>query len=790
MNRRDFNATLAAGMEGSSVRKHEIMSAYGRGELSLTEAVNQVSAIRPPTPLWLGVLRLLVAWMALLFLCCAASACDLQIVHGVPVYGTQVCNPSPEFTGDANETVVVPSGQTLHLMQQTEQTALDVLVKGTLVVEGRLHVRTLTAWGGTILLKDGAEIVIRDLPIDKTLDPSEWGHGILVIDGGQLLAETDNWRQGSVRSKASINRGDRTLYVADPPHGWSPGDTLILHDTRQPATGVDISSQTELAFIDRVESTPEGCTVWLKSQLQFDHWSAHGLFPKLACLTQPITIRSENPAGVRGHVAAVGHSAMYLCGVQAIGMGRTRAVEKLSSTNQVGRYSLGHFHHYCGLMGETREWQGETIHCSVWDSPKWGWSIHNAYWVNVEDCVGFNCLGGAFITEQVLSYGFRLKDNYACGKDPGSGQRITDRSTRNDSGPLADHWHDRVGFGLGSAMGEITGNYAACCKESYGMAGFGASVLYYPTKRGVMLSGKTDPNAKTLGSHMGYIPGEPRRYPFVFPTNDNIAWGGWRGYETWSVHSYLDYEHEFPGLTLVHCKQPTDIQDHDESVFRRWRILGDYNSPAPTGSGGNSTFALNFKDGYRFGITAIDCEFKGHGAAYRIVNDGEHTRFINCTFDCPVICYMPQGRMVGYAGPWVGEWTDCTFLNNPLFADGWFSKYPLDSLLAPGRADRKALPHVRYYIRPWHDGKDYQVYHYEQHPTWQHAKGPPAAGQPYGDLPEGVWTQQQLIELGTPIFGDSVPDHAVKWGKFYATEEDCCIVAERLRARIKELEGN
>lgn len=735
-------------------------------------------------------MRRFAALLTLLFLrsCGPVMAGELDVIHGVPVYGSQVDNPKADFNGSDNETVVIPAGDTRMLMPATEQTALDVVIRGELIVEGRLAVRTLTPHGGTLRLRDGAEIVIRDLPLDHAIDPAEWGHGILALGGGQVIAESNNWRQGSARLAGCVQAGDTTLVFPETPHGWRPGDTLVLHDTRQPSNASELSQETELAT---VVSVSDDGTVTLTSPVRFDHSCAHGIMPKVGCLTQPITIRSENPDGVRGHVAAVGMSAMYLCGVQAIGMGRT-TTEPLSDSNRVGRYALGHFHHYCGLPNETREWQGETKHCSVWDSPKWGWSMHNAYFVNFEDCVAYDCRGGAFITEQVHSYGGQIVDCFACAKSPGSGKRITTdhggRSSRNDSSPTADHWHDRVGFGLGSCMIRFTGNYAACCKESYGMAGFGTTMLYRPKVRGVMLTSHYDPNAEILGSHMGYG-SDPKRYPFLFDTSGNEAFAGWRGIELWSADTYVDYEHGFDGLTLIHCRQSTDLEDQHETVMRGWRILGDYSSPTPVGKGENATYALDFKPAYRFGITAIDCEFKGHGAAYNLIDDSQYTRFERCVFDCPIINYLPLGRKVNVGGAWEGTWDECEFIGEPLFAAGWYPKFDLGLWLTPNQTSRRSLLPTRYFVRPWHDGRDYQVFHYEQHPDYAFTV-PPPEGMAYGDWPVGVYTHAELIERGTPIFGDAVPPEAERWGDFYAAPLDCCDVVERLRVRIKELEGN
>lgn len=751
--------------------------------------ITSTAATLPNRPVILA-LALPKTALILAVLSCCARACELQTMHGVPVYGSDVeCSALQTFDSSAapDSTVVIPAGASVTLDHAA--TCLDVLVRGHLILNGHLSCRTLTVLG-TLNINDGARLTIRDLPFAE-YDPRQWGVGLLVL-GGKLRVNGTDYRQTWATVAAEIHAGDNAITFAAPPHGWRAGDRIVVPDTRQPKSDKLLSEQTEVVEISDVQ----GNTVYLDYACQFDHLGYRGtgdtasMLFDVGCLSQPIVVESENPNGTRGHCAFLGAAEVEARGLTLTELGRTRTSPLVPGVNEIGRYAW-HWHHCAGPLSSGKPWQSFTEHMSIDGSDKWGVSIHWSHFVRLQNVFAFNCAGAGIVTEQNYSYGNLIDSNVVIAKRPGSGKRITNDhggySGRND--PAGDFWHDRCGFGLSSAMNIITNNRAYCCKESYGMAGYGTSQLWGQRTRGVNAMSWTDPNALTFPSHMGYVSGQPRRYPFVFDTSGNLAWAGWRGIELWSADTHLDYEHGFDGLTLVHCRNSTDLEDQQETVMRGWRILGDYSSPVPK-DGGGQTYALNFKPQYRFGITAIDCEFRGHGAAYNLDNDLHYTRFERCTFDCPVVNWLPSGRVARF-GAWEGNWTDCTFSDRVLlFADGAYPKYDLSLHLQPN-SDSKALLPVRYFVRPWRDGKDWQVFHYEQHPEWQmsfHPDHPYNPTKRYGDLPVGVNSQRQLIELGTPVFSGIVPVEAERWGHFWAAPLDCCDIVPRLRAKILELE--
>src|SRR5207249_331900 len=80
-----------------------------------------------------------------------------------------------------------------------------------------------------------AQIVIRDVPLDTTTDPQQFGHGLIAL--GKVTMYGAAQSQGFVRLAAEPKMGDTTLTLAQPVSGWKVGDRLVLPDTRHLKAG-------------------------------------------------------------------------------------------------------------------------------------------------------------------------------------------------------------------------------------------------------------------------------------------------------------------------------------------------------------------------------------------------------------------------------------------------------------------------------------------------------------------------------------------------------------------------
>jgi len=645
---------------------------------------------------------------------------------------------------------------------------LDLVIAGQVDASAgfALTARTITVMpGGGLTLMDAGQITFQDVPIDTAYDPTQIGHGLLVVDGRLTI-------QGQIKTPwatvaQEIRAGDQAVQFAFPPEGWAAGDVLVIPDTRQPSA-TSGASRTERAVV----ATVSGATVFLTSPLQHDHFGWRNqqgvaeLLPDVGNLTRSIVVQSVNPAGTRAHILLTGRSDVTARYAELRDLGRTTTAPLNSTTrdaagtvthvgtNQIGRYAW-HFHHCLGPLNSPKPYQFEATGLAIRTSPKWGIAIHGSHYGYVGSNVIDGANGAGIVTETVSEYASVIERNLIIGGQ-GSGQRITARSNRND--PVGDFWHGNVGLGLTSATCVIVENHVYACQDGIGMSGFRTTIPKWPAFRGA------DP---ITNAQPGRNP-TPYSYPFDFPTHDNQVWGCWRGIETWTADCFPDTAEMFPGLTLVQCRRGTDFQDQQETTTKRWRILGDFIQVNTGYIGNGEAFGLVFKDGYEFKHTHIDMEIRGYDAAWRSISRGSrYARFIRCTFECPKVIYQPLG-VYGMRPDvaWTGTWTDCTFLpvaGHLTFVAGLYPKYDIGLWLVPNRPDRSFLSPHAYQIRPWHDGRDLDVYHWFQSATF--ALAPITAPTAYGDLPPGVYTNAELIARGTPLFGKVMPANAEPFGE-------------------------
>jgi len=217
-----------------------------------------------------------------------------------------------------------------------------------------------------------AEIVIADQPLDLVNDPLQFGNGLLVFGTIDIHGAPSNetWSQLATEPRA----GDTSLFVSGPAPNWHPGDVLLLPDSRQVLTTDadeflqdDVPPEWEQVTVSAVS----GNRIYLQTALQFDHLGARNsdggleLLPDVAILNRNVVVRSENPAGVRGHTFFTGRASVDIEYARFQDLGRTSALVDLDSTtldtngnvthvgtNQIGRYAV-HFHHLMGPENPT-----------------------------------------------------------------------------------------------------------------------------------------------------------------------------------------------------------------------------------------------------------------------------------------------------------------------------------------------------------------------------------------------------------------------------------------------------
>ena len=213
-----------------------------------------------------------------------------------------------------------------------------------------------------------------------------------------------------VRTSVEPRAGHPTVTLDTAVSGWRVGDRIFVPDTRQVRPddwfNPNYALQVEERTIQGVSA--DGRTITLSSPLTHDHRGARDadgtptvlpngikLLPHVGNLTRNIVIRSENPAGTRGHTIYTARSAVNIAYVQYQDLGRTRAVPLHASTNKIGRYPL-HLHHLWGPENPTNTgYQFALVGNAVTDSLKWPIAIHGSHYGLISQNVVY---GGAQLT--------------------------------------------------------------------------------------------------------------------------------------------------------------------------------------------------------------------------------------------------------------------------------------------------------------------------------------------------------------------------------------------------------
>ena len=336
----------------------------------------------------------------------------------------------PEFFPRRSELpnkLIVPAGQVVELPETSTYDYIEVA--GTLKAS-RTH-DTTTRFTHLVVLPGGyldvgtqaspipcdrkVEFVVRDVPIDTTRDPFQWGNGLVNFGRQTRVGCTKTaWAE----SAGSIPSAADAITLASAPSGWRVGDELLIPDTAAPAYRAPDprrESKVTIAAID-------GTQVMLSKPLDFAHDQitdpngALVLRPRVVNLTRNILIRSENPDGVRGHTADVGRGANWDIRYNEFrGLGRTKRVPLDDTvlgthlgTNQRGKYAEHHHHVQsaptCTDVGNVYNGLG---------GGKWGLVTHDTSDTLIERNVAVDFPGAGFITEDGYEVRNVFRSNFA-----------------------------------------------------------------------------------------------------------------------------------------------------------------------------------------------------------------------------------------------------------------------------------------------------------------------------------------------------------------------------------------
>jgi hypothetical protein len=450
-----------------------------------------------------------------------------KMVHGVPGGVPEFCaNPtavssasgawsnagtwSAKKVPGANDRVMIAAGHNVTYDTVSDATVGCIEVRGHLSFSTDSNTRLKT---GNLMVEEGgyleigsparpisanvtAEVIVADQKIDRKLDPAELGAGIESL--GKITMHGAEKTPSFVRLASEPLAGQSTLTVEQPVTAWKAGDRIVIPDTRQlrdSQRGENYQPQDEKLVIAAVN----GNQITLASALKFDHKGARSgddkleFLPHIGNLSRNVIIRSENPAGTRGHMIFMSRSEIDLRYVEVREMGRTRLgvldntefddngkLTKLG-TNQIGRYAI-HFHHDFGpKQTPANGYQFTLIGNAVDSAPKWGVTVHNSHYGLVQDNVVYNTHGAGIVTEDGTESFNVFEHNFAM-RSGGSG----DFAPRSGYGGVGnDPGGEGAGFWFRGPNNYIRNNVAANADVfGFGLAAGALGDVHVPAFKG------------------------------------------------------------------------------------------------------------------------------------------------------------------------------------------------------------------------------------------------------------------------------------------------------------------
>jgi hypothetical protein len=422
----------------------------------------------------------------------------------------------------AGEVVSVPGG-TVVTYDQVSDVKLDtvaVQAGGTLQFRTDLNTRlrvtnllvmpdatlTIGTAADPVAAAVKAEIIINDVAIDTSKDPSQYGNGMLVF--GKVSMHGAALNETFVRLAAEPLAGDTVLRLSVPVAGWKAGDRIVLPDTRQLYSDTEPTNPAT-PYVDRLEIinisdvSPDGLSVSLTRGLTFDHPGARDgggeldILPHVTNLTRNITLRSENSRGTRGYTFYTGRADVDMSYVQLSGLGRS-TIDSWNNTtydgsgnvtsvgsNQQGRYSVSLRHLVGPVGGQENGYQytlvGNSIFCPV--NPmtfRWGIALFESDYGRIADNVLYNWRGGGIVAEDASS-SYNVIEKNSIVRIKGASRFREERADDRGWGDLA---HEGSGLWFRGPNNIVRDNVVADSTYGFTYFIFGMSEVNVPSFQG------------------------------------------------------------------------------------------------------------------------------------------------------------------------------------------------------------------------------------------------------------------------------------------------------------------
>lgn len=330
----------------------------------------------------------------------------------------------PRFANYLPQSKIVAPGEVWVVPADSTWDAIEVQSGGKVVLDQTrdtvlrfTHLMNLPGGEIEMIVPCGrrAELIVRNVPIDTTRDPYQWGNGLLNF--GKMTRLGCSMPMTWIPALGDVRAGEMAITLKQAPAGWRVGDELIVPDTASPKWPVPQPRRESPLTIAGIN----GSTIALSKPLDFDHLAIRDpdgdvhMTADIANFSRNLVIRSEDSSGTPGHTATIGHQASFNIQYNEFrGLGRTNAIP-LDTTSprpvplekQIGRYA-DHMHHTQGFNSISRgnSYRGHP-------KTKWGLALHRTSDARAEWNVCVDFVGACFVTEEGDEVRNVISDNFA-----------------------------------------------------------------------------------------------------------------------------------------------------------------------------------------------------------------------------------------------------------------------------------------------------------------------------------------------------------------------------------------
>jgi PKD repeat protein len=632
-----------------------------------------------------------------------------------------------------------------------------VEVKATGTLTFRTDINTQICLGNFVVLQGGSLIVgtaanpiaanvvanidIANQAINTTIDPSQYGTGLIVL--GTVTMHGEVKTAYATVSQAPM-AGDVSLHFASAVTGWRVGDDVEVPDTRElnyNQRGSQYVSQTEQRQIASI--SPDGLTVTLNAPLVYNHaggTDVNGVvdyLPQVMNTSRNIMVESQSFTGMRGYTLFTQNAQVDIeyAGFCELGRTTTSAVDNTTydgngdvthvGTNQSERYATTLLDLIGPATPQANGYQFSLIG-NEWDNDgdnnpqnpsniRWALALKNSHYGLIQNNDVYAAGGAGIVTESGNESYNVFDHNFILKVVDGTGQRGS-----GDLGLAGD------GFWFAGPYNYVTNNIVSeldvngpygYAYEYYAIAGTGSTGIGYlnipahqgadPSQAGqfqsvdvnlqplLQFQGNTAYGAAPMGLSFWWINFDPAHNATPLANGGVI-----KNFVTWNMWSTGIYGYEATNITI------------DGFVDR-----GD----ASVMASGNGASGMQFSDYFTGGLVVQNSDIQGQAAGIIVPVNVDGTVTVKNTYLANLIdVEVPAMWTVAYRADYIPPRK--VILDTDTFAAGlpgqaftainmdWYTQNQLTS----GTINVTQLDQVLVYNYNGVTGDNFQVYYTQQ----------------------------------------------------------------------------